>query len=148
MIAGSSSGLKGAPPLPAWVNFSMNRLRKQERLHGKSVIERIFTGGVSKSFSIYPLRVVYMPVEEQEACASVLVSVSKKRFKRAVKRNRVKRQIREAYRKNKQPLLERLEEEGKPLAIAFIYLSNELIPSAVLEEKMKLLLTRLAEKRG
>ena len=61
----------------------------------------MFEGGVSKSFSIFPIRVVYMPVEQGEAPASILISVSKRRFKRAVKRNRVKRQIREAYRKNK-----------------------------------------------
>ena len=59
----------------------------------------MFEGGVSKSFSIFPIRVVYMPVEQGEAPASILISVSKRRFKRAVKRNRVKRQIREAYRK-------------------------------------------------
>ena len=59
----------------------------------------MFEGGVSKSFSIFPIRVVYMPVEQGEVPASILISVSKRRFKRAVKRNRVKRQIREAYRK-------------------------------------------------
>ncbi len=106
----------------------------------------MFTGGVSKSFSVFPLRVVYMPMPEQEVYSSILISVSKKRFKRAVKRNRVKRQIREAYRKNKHELLQALEAQGQPLAIAFIYLSDELIPSAMLEEKMKVLLARMIEK--
>ena len=124
----------------------MDTLRKAERLHSKTVIDQMFTGGVSKSFSVYPLRVVYMPMDEQEAYASVLVSVSKKRFKRAVKRNRVKRQIREAYRKNKHGLLETLETQGKPLAIAFIYLSDQLVSSALIEEKMKVLLARMVEQ--
>lgn len=106
----------------------------------------MFTGGVSKSFSVFPLRVVYMSMPEQEVYSSILISVSKKRFKRAVKRNRVKRQIREAYRKNKHELLRVLEVQGQPLAIAFIYLSDELIPSAMLEEKMKVLLARMIEK--
>lgn len=66
----------------------------------------MFEGGVSKSFSIFPIRVVYMPVEQGEVPASILISVSKRRFKRAVKRNRVKRQIREAYRKNKSLLVD------------------------------------------
>ena len=92
----------------------------------------MFEGGVSKSFSIFPIRVVYMPVEQGEAPASILISVSKRRFKRAVKRNRVKRQIREAYRKNK--------------SIAFIYLSDELTATAELEEKMKIALARISEK--
>ena len=69
----------------------------------------MFEGGHSKSFSIFPIRVVYMPVEQGEVPATILISVSKRRFKRAVKRNRVKRQIREVYRKNKQPLLDGLQ---------------------------------------
>ena len=81
-----------------------NTLRKSERLDKKKVIEKMFAGG-SRSFSVFPLRVVYLPVEELEAPVSILVSVSKRRFKRAVKRNRVKRQIREAYRMNKHGLL-------------------------------------------
>ena len=78
--------------------------------------------------------------------ASLLVSVSKRRFKRAVKRNRVKRQIREAYRLNKQPLLEALAEKDLRLALAFIYLSDELTDSAVITEKMKIALARIVEK--
>ena len=69
-------------------------LCKAERLNSKILIGKMFEGGVSKSFSIFPIRVVYMPVEQGEAPASILISVSKRRFKRAVKRNRVKRQIR------------------------------------------------------
>ena len=76
----------------------------------------MFEGGVSKSFSIFPIRVVYMPVEQGEAPASILISVSKRRFKRAVKRNRVKRQIREAYRKNKYLLVDELQRREKRLA--------------------------------
>lgn len=124
----------------------MYTLRKAERIHSKTIVDLMFTGGISKSFSVFPLRVVYMPVQEQEASVSILVSVSKKRFKRAVKRNRVKRQIREAYRKNKQELLDLLDQQGQQIAVAFIYLSDELTPSAVIEEKMKVLLARILEK--
>ncbi len=106
----------------------------------------MFGGGVSKSFSIFPIRVVYMPVEQGEVAASILVSVSKRRFKRAVKRNRVKRQIREAYRKNKELLIGELQRREQRLAIAFIYLSDELISTAELEEKMKIALVRISEK--
>lgn len=76
----------------------LNTLHKTERLDKKKVIDKMFSGG-ARSFSVFPLRVVYLSVEELEAPVSILVSVSKRRFKRAVKRNRVKRQIREAYRK-------------------------------------------------
>ena len=123
----------------------MNRLRKPERQSRKKIIEKLFAGG-SRSFSIFPLRVVWLPVEELNVQASLLVSVSKRRFKRAVKRNRVKRQIREAYRLNKQPLLEALAEKDLRLALAFIYLSDELTDSAVIAEKMKIALARIVEK--
>ena len=74
-------------------------LPKLERLNSRILIEKLFTGG-SKSLPAFPLRIVYMPVEgEHLPAVSLLISVPKKRFKRAVKRNRVKRQIREAYRK-------------------------------------------------
>ncbi len=123
----------------------MNRLRKPERLNKKKIIEKMFAGG-SRSFSIFPLRVVWLPAEELDVQASILISVSKRRFKRAVKRNRIKRQIREAYRLNKQILLAPLTEKNSRLAIAFIYLADELMNSALVEEKIKTALTRIVEK--
>lgn len=123
-----------------------NTLCKAERLHSKILIGKMFTSG-SRSFSIFPLRVVYMLLEEQrEVPVSILVSVSKKRFKRAVKRNRVKRQVREAYRKNKHDLCMLFREKQQSIAVAFIYLSDQLVPSDEIEEKMKTLLARIAEK--
>ena len=122
-----------------------NTLRKSERLDRKKVIEKMFAGG-SRSFSVFPLRVVYLPVEELEADASILISVSKRRFKRAVKRNRVKRQIREAYRVNKHELLNILVERKCRLAIAFIYLSDQLVESSIIEDRMRIALVRITEK--
>lgn len=122
-----------------------NTLRKAERLDRKKVIEKMFAGG-ARSFSVFPLRVVYLPVDELEATVSILVSVSKRHFKRAVKRNRVKRQIREAYRLNKHALLDALDKRRKRLAVAFIYLSDEQVDSSVIEERMKTALARIVEK--
>ena len=122
-----------------------NTLSKSERLNKKLVIDRLFAGG-SKSLLAFPLRVVYMPVEPEGERTSILISVPKKRFRRAVKRNRVKRQVREAYRKNKFTLLHVLEEKGVCLALAFIWLDDKLYASEVVEEKMKNLLARIAEK--
>ena len=106
----------------------------------------MFVGGASRSFSVYPLRVVYMDVESTVAPASLLISVPKKRFKRAVKRNYVKRQIREGYRKNKEALHEVLQSKQQCMAIAIIYLSDELISTHEIEAKVKLLLTRMIEQ--
>ena len=97
---------------------------KAERLNSLLLIEKLFSGG-SKSLPAYPLRIVYMPVDgEGYPTASFLISVPKKRFKRAVKRNRVKRQIREALRKNKSLLTDALNAKGKKAAIAFICLDK------------------------
>lgn len=121
---------------------------KAERLCSKKLIERLF-GGEGKSFPAFPLRVVYMPFTEEEMAAdvSILVSVPKKRFKRAVKRNRVKRQVREAYRRNKHILTEALAaQEGAPrMALAFIWLDGKLHPSVEVEQKVKKLLHHIAE---
>ena len=122
-----------------------NTLHKVERLDKKKIIEKMFAGG-SRSFSVFPLRVVYLPVEELEADASILISVSKRRFKRAVKRNRVKRQIREAYRVNKHELLNILVDRKRRLAIAFIYLSDQLVESSIIEDRMRIALVRITEK--
>lgn len=122
-------------------------LTKSERLKSKKTIEQMFAGG-SRSFSIFPLRVVYLPVEKGDASVSILLSVSKKRFKRAVKRNRVKRQLREAYRKNKDLLTAVVTPKEYSLAVAFIYLDDKLRDSSFMEEVMKKLLSRIAENQS
>lgn len=123
-----------------------NSLHKSERLDKKKLIEKLFGGG-ARSFSVFPLRVVYLALDNvQDEHAAILVSVSKRRFKRAVKRNRVKRQIREAYRLNKQPLLQTLKEHNLHIAIAFIYLSDELTDSSMITERMKTALSRISEQ--
>lgn len=120
-------------------------LHKAERLNKKKVIGKMFKGG-SRSFSIFPLRVVYLPVEELEAPVSIMVSVSKRHFKQAVKRNRVKRQIREAYRIQKHLLLDTLAGGSHHLAVVFIYISDQLTESSLLAERMRSALSRIAER--
>lgn len=103
-------------------------LCKEERLYAEKRIEALFAGG--SSFIAYPLRVVYITrecnLEDESPTVSILTSVSKKRFKRAVKRNRVKRLIREAYRLNKKDFIEFAAQSGKSFDIAFLYLKSEL----------------------
>ena len=122
-------------------------LSKAERLNSKAMIESLYAGG-NKSFPAFHLRVVYMWLDasEGEVPVSILISVPKKRFKRAVKRNLVKRRVREAYRKNKQLLTDALVAKNKRLVLAFIWLDNEIHPSAEIEGKVKRLLFHIMEK--
>ena len=88
-------------------------LSKEERLSWKRYIDLLFAKG--QSFVAFPLRVVYLAVEEETlAPVSILVSVPKKKFRRAVKRNLIKRQVREAYRVRKYDLID----DGKKQAYA------------------------------
>jgi ribonuclease P protein component len=118
---------------------------KAEHLCGEKRITRLFTQG--DAFIAYPLRVVFIiePKKDTEE-ASVLVSVPKKRFKRAVKRNRLKRIMREAYRLNKQEIIDKLEEKQLQLHVAFNYVSDDELDYATIEKKMKNSLQRLMDK--
>lgn len=108
------------------------------------MIDSLFAGKAC-SFSLFPIRVVYKEVNDLESEAQVLVSVSKRHFKRAVKRNRVKRQIREAYRLQKSPLINTLGSLNKRLAIAFIYLSDSIFDSQVIHQRIHTAIQRLNE---
>lgn len=123
-------------------------LRKSERTCSKIAIDNLFKGGHSRSFSAFPIRVVYLVSDtpQQEQC-QIMVSVPKKCFKRAVKRNRVKRQIREAYRLNKAIVTEQMKKhEGKYLTMAFIWLDAELHDTDEIKSKMINLLGRISER--
>ena len=99
---------------------------KAERLCSKRVIENLFNGG-NKSMSAFPIRAVYMPAKTGDLSApvTVLISVSKRRFKHAVQRNRVKRQLREAYRKHKHILYDTLATQpGVRMAASLRYKKN------------------------
>lgn len=123
--------------------------RKDERLCSRTLTEKLFHKEGSRSMAAFPLRLVYMksPAGEDGPAAQMLVSVPKRCFKRAVKRNRVKRQVREAYRKNKHILYDKLEQlDGTRLAMAFIWLDDSLWDTPKVEQKVTNLLQRLAEK--
>ena len=121
-------------------------LSKRERIVSRKLIELLFSKGSSRSTSAFPLRIVFMETvrEEGEEPVQILISVSKRHFKRAVKRNRVKRQIREAYRQHKSILAGRIPED-KSIALAFIWQADELFDSQQVERSVKRLLEKVAE---
>ena len=76
-----------------------------------------------------------------------MVSVSKRHFKQAVKRNKVKRQIRESYRLNKHLLVDAMSKlDGKQLDVSFIWLSDDIYLSQEVNLHMRNLLERIKEK--
>ena len=119
-----------------------NSFSKSEHLCGEKKTARLFTKG--KAFIVYPLRIVYILLpEEDEFPAKVMVGVPKKRFKRAVKRNRLKRLIRESYRLNKHALRDILTEKKLQLHVSFQYISDEELKFDYIEKRMKTALDKL-----
>ena len=123
------------------------RFQKQERIVSQKLIEELFGGGQSHTMAAFPLRAVYMQQERQDRSepVKVLISVPKKRLHHAVDRNRAKRQIREAYRLQKQLLIDKIP-EGQVIDIAFIWLSDRPCATADISNKVRSLLERIAKK--
>lgn len=120
-------------------NDVIHTLPKAERLCSKKALDELFGGG-HQSVASFPLRAVFMTTEE--AGARILVSVSKRFFKRAVHRNRIKRQLREAYRLQKE-LLKMPDTKG--LNIAFLWTNNEILPTEIVMQKMRKVILRISE---
>ena len=119
--------------------------RKNERLCSRTTIQELFTKG--QSFVKYPFRVSYIPIESgDDVPIQLLISVSKKRFKRANKRNRVKRLVREAYRLNKLDAYSQLKDVNVHLAVAFVYLPSELLDFASVQKGVKKALKKLTDE--
>jgi ribonuclease P protein component len=110
-------------------------LHKEERLCSQKLIEELFNSG--DSFLSYPLKVVFLKTELPQTFP-VLASftVSKRNFKRAVKRNLLKRRIREAYRLNKPAFYQEIAEKELQLAIMFVYIGKDIAEFPVIEKGM------------
>ncbi|XCI75264.1 MAG: ribonuclease P protein component [Flavobacteriales bacterium] len=120
------------------------KLRKSERLRGKICIEALFKKG--RSFSNDSLRIIYIEHRLQGPDRSKIgVSVSKRFFKRAIDRNRIKRLLRVSYRLNKTLLEQRMD---KSYQLMFIYTSKTLACFDDINEVMKKILHRLCEKEA
>lgn len=121
-----------------------NTFPLKEHLKSKRVIEKLYAEGAS--VTAYPLRAVFLEQQDQDPAAAILISVAKKRFRHAVDRNLVKRRIREAYRTSKHPLIEALENDGKKMAIAILYIDTKHNSTAFIKRKMEKLLDNIITK--
>jgi ribonuclease P protein component len=116
--------------------------KKEERLKSKKQMEKLFSEG--SAFLAYPLKVVHAEVDfEGPYPARATFAVSKKLFKKAVKRNVIKRRMREAYRLNKQQLYSALS--GQKKAIVFIYIGKEILDFRTIEKAMMRSITMLTK---
>jgi ribonuclease P protein component len=120
-------------------DFTYSRI---EKLKSKKLFEKLFAEG--KSVTQFPLRMVYVKTDaEQTVPFKTGVTVSKRKFKSAVKRNRIKRVLREAYRLNKAIVFNNSKAN---YALLIMYLGNEMPESKQVHEAMAALLKKFKEK--
>lgn len=122
----------------------MYTFKKEERLCNKRLIDGLFHNG--SSFLCYPFKVSWQFAKlAGDHPAQVLLGVSKKRYKRAVDRNQIKRLMREAYRLQKQQYLySTLLSCEKRIVFSVNYIGKEIVPHDVAKKKMLKLLNQLA----
>jgi ribonuclease P protein component len=121
----------------------MYTFKKEERLCNKRLIDELFRSG--SSFLCYPFRVAWLQVSTPQAVpVQVVFAVAKKRYKRAVDRNVIKRRMREVYRLHKQQgLYQHLND--KQIILSIGYIGNEITEYRFMEKKMQKLLHQLNE---
>ena len=124
-------------------------LTKAERVCSKSLLEKLFGKGGKRTIVAYPLRAVYLIWEGEGVPVQMMVSVPKRNLKHAVDRNRVKRQVREAFRKHKMPLADAVKAQtGRRVAVAFVWMSQEVTDSTLVETSVCRLLQKVQARVG
>lgn len=118
-------------------------LGKAAKLKSTKIIEQLFKEG--KSFSVHPFRVIYLFKEEELTQLQTAFSVSKRYFKKATDRNRVKRLMREAWRLQKNELAGKTARGAKNFAVFIIYTGNELPEYNFVFEKTTAIIKRLTK---
>lgn len=115
---------------------------KEEKLKSKILIDQLFAEG--KSVSKYPIKLIYLKTKLPfDVSIQTGVTVSKRNFKSAVKRNRIKRLLRESYRLNKALVF---NNSTDTFAFLFLYLGKEMPKSSVIEDNLKATLEKFKKK--
>jgi ribonuclease P protein component len=144
----------------------MQTFKKSERLCNHFRKEKLFSAG--KRFLVFPFGITYLIVQKGPVFISVdgsaglskprakkemstintcevLISAPKKVFKNATQRNKVKRLVKEAYRKNKMPLYTFLEEKQMKCLLSLVYTGKQILPYIEIESKMVVALKKLRD---
>jgi ribonuclease P protein component len=119
------------------------RFPKAERLKSRKQIDQLFSGG--KAFSVFPVRTIYQFAPGEKGSLQVGVTASKKHFKRAVDRNRIKRLLREAYRLQKEDLFVQVKTLNKTGFLFFIYTDKTIADFETVKTAMGKSLQRLSK---
>lgn len=108
-------------------------------------MDQLFTAG--KSVSVFPVKAIFNETDAAlDFPVKAGVGVSSRNFKKAVDRNRIKRLLREAYRLNKQPLLDFATANDKKIAVFFLFVDKTLPDFATLQNKMPVLIDKLIKQ--
>jgi len=123
-------------------------LGKKYKLCSHTLIKAIFEEG--KTIKQYPLRTITLAVEPDltKAAFQLVISVPKRNFKKAHDRNRIRRQLKEAFRLNKGALEEKLIEQKQQIALFIVYTERTALEYKVLESKMKKLIQQISIEQG
>ena len=122
----------------------LNTLGKYERIKSRKLVQALFEG--RQQFSLFPFRIAWMLLPASNPAPEPLqaaFSVGKRYFKRAHHRNRIRRQIKEAYRLQKSPIQQVLLENQIGLRVFISYTGNEPPTYTFIEEKIQALMHRL-----
>ncbi len=124
----------------------MQTFKKAERLSSKILIEKLFQE--ANSFQSFPFKVLWLKNEsdEAESSAQILISVPKRKFKHAVQRNKIRRRIKEAYRKKKSELYQFLKASKNNISLILIYIASSEIAYKEIEDKINVTLERLTKE--
>mgnify|MGYP006109434397 FL=1 len=118
---------------------------KKQKLCNETAIKNMFSNG--KSFAVDPIRLVWKEeFNSDEVALKSIIVVPKKKLNLAADRNVMRRRMKEAYRLQKTAIESFLKSENIQLSIALIYQVEEILPYKTIEEKIKLILSRLREE--
>lgn len=125
--------------------MSSQSFQRNEKLKGRKNTDRIFREG--KTFLIYPVKVFYV-LESVDGTVELKAGVGAgtRNFKKAVDRNRIKRLLRECFRKEKPALQSALLQSNKTMLVFFLYIGKEMPDHLLLRRKMKKITQTLIDR--